>query len=777
MNGPALAPGSQFPPPKLERQNGAGFREGASRRKAFSCDVYFLRGISMKTKLFTILLFSLSLSLSLFYIMIQPTYADIIVIDTLTDSDTNDSDCSLREAIIAANTNSAYNGCSPGSGTDIIDMTGLSGTIILGSNLPIITGSLQLNGPTTATLTIDGGNTYNAVEGSGSGVTISVDRLAITNVISDGIYATENITVTNSTIIGTDCGVFSLNGGAFVSSSQVTGQNCDGVSVATTAVITGTTISSTVDGVYVDAGNAQVSHSTITAGEDGVDAFEDATVTDSLIEADFDGVYAYTGNILVTRSIITATNNGLHADADIHSGVAEVISSTITSLTDDGIDVDDGMVTVSNSFIYGDEAGIDTDNGDIEVSNSRILGNQVGLDAFGKVTVMSSTVTGNSLAGIQSNANATILYSTIVDSGGDGVIALTANILQSTISGNLGDGVQSSNQTSIIVNHSTIVNNLGYGINNSTGTTVVSHTIIAQNNGMATTRDLNATLSSNSGYNLIGNGDGAGITDGTLGNLVGSTGALLDPKLSLLANHGGDSATRALLPGSLAIDAIPTANCTVTIDQRGVSRPQVNACDIGAFESQGFNLSLTTGDNQQALINTTFAQPLSLQVAANASNEPVGPGGVITFTAPVSGAGLTAIFMTASTDGGGNASVNVTANGVTGNYQVSATATGVSTPLNFNLINYIVITPTTYTLNLTVVGNGMVTPMGGSYLSGTVVPLSATPDAGWQFAGWSGDLSGTTNPADLMMNDDKAITATFSEVASVHKVFLPLLLK
>lgn len=44
----------------------------------------------------------------------------------------------------------------------------------------------------------------------------------------------------------------------------------------------------------------------------------------------------------------------------------------------------------------------------------------------------------------------------------------------------------------------------------------------------------------------------------------------------------------ALLPGSIGIDA--AIDCTdvggqpVTIDQRGVSRPQGPACDVGAYE-------------------------------------------------------------------------------------------------------------------------------------------------------------------------------------------------
>jgi uncharacterized repeat protein (TIGR02543 family) len=69
-------------------------------------------------------------------------------------------------------------------------------------------------------------------------------------------------------------------------------------------------------------------------------------------------------------------------------------------------------------------------------------------------------------------------------------------------------------------------------------------------------------------------------------------------------------------------------------------------------------------------------------------------------------------------------------------------------------------------LTVNTVGQGSVTldPAGGSYPYGTEVTLTAVPDAGWQFDGWSGDLSGTTNPATITMDDDKTVTATFSEV-------------
>jgi len=53
-------------------------------------------------------------------VFVMPAYAAGIVVNTATDEDTANANCSLREAIIAANTDAAYNGCSAGSGADTI---------------------------------------------------------------------------------------------------------------------------------------------------------------------------------------------------------------------------------------------------------------------------------------------------------------------------------------------------------------------------------------------------------------------------------------------------------------------------------------------------------------------------------------------------------------------------------------------------------------------------------------------------------------------------------
>jgi len=68
-----------------------------------------------------------------------------------------------------------------------------------------------------------------------------------------------------------------------------------------------------------------------------------------------------------------------------------------------------------------------------------------------------------------------------------------------------------------------------------------------------------------------------------------------------------------------------------------------------------------------------------------------------------------------------------------------------------------------YTLDIIVVGKGSVIkkPQQTSYSSGTSVLLNATGDPGWCFMEWSGDLTGTTNPAAITMNGNRTVYATF----------------
>ncbi|HNY90432.1 MAG TPA: DUF5123 domain-containing protein [bacterium] len=80
---------------------------------------------------------------------------------------------------------------------------------------------------------------------------------------------------------------------------------------------------------------------------------------------------------------------------------------------------------------------------------------------------------------------------------------------------------------------------------------------------------------------------------------------------------------------------------------------------------------------------------------------------------------------------------------------------------------------TQFALTLTVEGKGSVVadpaPILGTYDSSTVVTLTATAVQGWEFSGWSGDLTGNENPASVTMDAPRAVTATFAEKAFTRR--------
>jgi YD repeat-containing protein len=109
-----------------------------------------------------------------------------------------------------------------------------------------------------------------------------------------------------------------------------------------------------------------------------------------------------------------------------------------------------------------------------------------------------------------------------------------------------------------------------------------------------------------------------------------------------------------------------------------------------------------------------------------------------------------------------------------GIYTVKLTVTDSDgSPDTLPIINYITVTPPEYDLTITKTGSGSGTvtssPAGidcGAdcteiYVEGTVVTLSAVPDAGSYFTGWSDPGCSGTSDCTVIMNADIDITATF----------------
>jgi CSLREA domain-containing protein len=215
----------------------------------------------------------------------------------------------------------------------------------------------------------------------------------------------------------------------------------------------------------------------------------------------------------------------------------------------------------------------------------------------GNLSLSNSTVSGNTVSSV--NGGGGLLLGVFPENGSQGDTQVT-DIVNSTISGNSslngdagagqGGGINTTSGltriwTSTITNNKAPVNR-GSGVASfSSGQTDVHNTIISKNANNADVSGTNPSFNFVSyGYNLIGGGSASSAFNES-GDQIST-----NPKLGPLRNNGGPTNTHALLSGSPALDAAPknTTACGVgiTVDQRGVKRPQGKKCDIGAYEKQ-----------------------------------------------------------------------------------------------------------------------------------------------------------------------------------------------
>jgi hypothetical protein len=120
--------------------------------------------------------------------------------------------------------------------------------------------------------------------------------------------------------------------------------------------------------------------------------------------------------------------------------------------------------------------------------------------------------------------------------------------------------------------------------------------------------------------------------------------------------------------------------------------------------------------------------------------------------------------------GDGSTIIYVKVDGDTATYKAYRSTTGMPFSLHEE---WNIVTDGNYILDVTVLGSGSVAldPPGGSYPESTAVALTATPDSGYSFSGWSGDLTGSANPDTIIMDDHKAVTATFVGSTAVCEDF------
>jgi hypothetical protein len=336
------------------------------------------------------------------------------------------------------------------------------------------------------------------------------------------------------------------------------------------------------------------------------------------------------------------------------------IANGNTASSGGGID-NSATLTVSNCTLSGNS----TSNGD---------GGGIENELSGRLTVINSTFSGNTALAIGGGV------------GNLGTLTVTNSTFTRNSAGG-GGGIENDLSGTLTLTNSTLSGNsalVGGGIEIASGTVTVANTILAGNTASVTGPDVFGTVSSR-GYNLVGDGSGSSGFNAA-GDKVGTHSSPINPLLAPLGNYGGPTQTMALLPGSPAIRAgNPNATGLPATDQRGFARIVNGFMDIGAFESRGFTLSVAGGNNQQTTVNTPFAATLRMAVSS-AFGEPV-QGGVVTFSAPSSGASATfPNGNTATIDATGQASIAVNANTIAGSYTVTASAAGAAAVI-FTLTN------------------------------------------------------------------------------------------
>jgi hypothetical protein len=426
----------------------------------------------------------------------------------------------------------------------------------------------------------------------------SVVRANQASTLGGGVASTGDATVTDSTI-----------GGSSASDANTSVDNGGGLSAQGTATIN----------------NSTVRHNT-TAGNGGGVSGDIVVVDGSTIgdnTATRGGGISSQSTVSVSSSTISDNTGTAGAGISSQSTLA-VSSSTISSNTGTGIASDQGPVMVSDSTISSNTTpspggGIYV-GGALTVSGSTIASNAsaVGGGAFvvhGAVTIMDSWFDHNTVTtlgggiGITGTGTETTVISDSTFSanqqtgdagggGGLGLVDVNAALTNVTVSGNTaaggggstvggGGGIvvatqgMSPSPAVVTIRSSTIDANtaeFGAGITfgvNAPVTSVVS-TILANSTGPA----CDGTIT-DGGFNLLFNADAGTCVLDSANDVTGA-----DPGLAALAVNAPATLvpTMALSAGSPALDAVTTGCPPPATDARGVTRPQGDACDIGAFE-------------------------------------------------------------------------------------------------------------------------------------------------------------------------------------------------
>jgi uncharacterized repeat protein (TIGR02543 family) len=200
------------------------------------------------------------------------------------------------------------------------------------------------------------------------------------------------------------------------------------------------------------------------------------------------------------------------------------------------------------------------------------------------------------------------------------------------------------------------------------------------------------------------------------------------------------------------------------------SIPNAQPANAGNYAVRVSNSGGSVTSSTAVLTVTVIVTPPT--ITSQPASQTVIAGGTASFSVGASGTGLSYQWtFNGSNIAGATASTYSKANAQVanaGNYAVIVSNSGGSVTSGPAVLTV------NYTLSTTAGTGGTVnvSPVQSSYAPTSVVTVTATPAAGYTFAGWSGSTNGTNNPLQVTMTSNKTVTASFTQVVTVADIIV-----
>ena len=236
----------------------------------------------------------------------------------IADGDFTAGNLSLREAIAAANQ------LDPGLDNTITFDPSVMGTLILGSQLPVIISDLAILGPGADLLTINAGNGVDNTFGT-------ADGFRIFNIDDGDAFAEIDVSISGLTLAGGDVkpGDFSGDGGAIRNRENLT---------LTDSILSGNAAAFGNGGGIDNRGTLMVASSTL---------------ADNLASSNGGGIYSYTLNSGALRvSSSTINGNSANSGGGIHNVSNETNSQTAATITNSTLSGNTATIQGGGLFNY-----------------------------------------------------------------------------------------------------------------------------------------------------------------------------------------------------------------------------------------------------------------------------------------------------------------------------------------------------------------------------------------------------------------------------------------